>query len=92
MKEITDLIKRHHVATWERGMIRPETSLHDFMDKIEEEFYEAKNAYKDFALSDELIHESVDLVATIINMLKFYNYDFIQEYRKNVEYQESRVV
>ena len=87
-----NLADRHYHATGKRGMIRPQTSLHDFMDKIEEEFYETRNACTNFGLSGEMIQESVDLCATVINMLKFYNYDFIEEYRKNVEYQESRVV
>jgi len=91
IENMKELIKRHHAATWERGMITPETCLFDFMQKITEEYHELNNAYQEFSLSSETIHEAVDLCATIINMLKFYGYDFIQEYRKNVEHQENRI-
>ena len=86
-----NLIKRHHVATWERGLITPETIIPDFIDKIHEEFLEMTNEYQGEPIpNDEFIHEAVDLVATTLNMLKFYGIDFMEEFRKNVKYQESR--
>lgn len=88
-----NLIKRHHVATWERGRITPKTNIDDFIDKLNEEFYEFQHEYfTETELTKEMIHEAVDICAVIINMLKHYNIDFVEEYRKNVEYQESRVI
>lgn len=95
-----NLIKRHQVACWERGVIRPETKVKDFIEKIEEELYELKAEHKTneadpdsfLLLTPEMAHEAVDLCAVVINMLTFYGVDFIAEFRKNVEYQESRVI
>lgn len=100
MKEIKDLIKRHHAATWERGFINPQTNLLDFERKINEEYYELRNAITehlhDFdtsltTIDGEIIHETIDLIAVCINMLKHFGVNFMTEYKKNVEYQESRI-
>ena len=90
-----DLIKRHHVATWERGMIRPETNLNDFMQKLTEEYHEL---YNEFAFIDDerlipdgdFAQEAMDMVAVIFNMLIHYGFDIREEFRHNVEHQESR--
>ena len=93
------LIKRHQVATWERGMINPYTTMQDFIDKIYEEFIEFRNANEFNEISDsglnlsaDMAHEATDMIATVINMMTFYGVDFIEEYQKNVEHQESRVI
>lgn len=90
------LIKRHQAATWERGLIRPETGLNDFMDKLTEEYYELlselNNLDEEKLIPDgDFAQEAVDMCAVIINMLTFYGFDFIAEFKYNVEYQESRI-
>jgi phosphoribosyl-ATP pyrophosphohydrolase len=85
-----DLIKRHQAATWERGFITPVTNVNDFLDKLFEEHFELVNAY-DGTMNAEFIHEAVDLVAVVVNMLTFYGVDFEKEFRKNVELQESLI-
>ena len=90
------LIKRHQAATWERGQITPQTTTGDFIAKMDEEYTEVMNAYADDVKADtipssEFIHECIDLAAVITNMLTFYGVDFVKEFRKNVEYQESRI-
>ena len=95
-----NLIRRHQVACWERGVIRPETTVTDFLEKIDEEMDELNAAYilnkidpdSVVIFSPEMAHEAVDLCAVVINMLTFYGVDFVDEFLKNVEYQESRVI
>lgn len=93
-----ELFKRHQVATWERGLIQPKTNILDFERKINDEYYELRNAIADhlaeantFSIAPDIVHEAVDLCAVCINMLTFYGIDFETEYKKNVELQESRV-
>ena len=91
-----DLIKRHHVATWERGMIRPETHLPDFMAKLEEEYHELLEEYslidpEKLVPDGDFAQEAIDVVAVIFNMLIHYGYDIRDEFRYNVEHQESRI-
>lgn len=92
-----DLIKRHQAAQWERGTITPTTTIHDFMAKIEEEFYETQNEYADLYArgfvvpGEKLKQECVDLVMVTVNMLTFFGVDFLDELRKNTKYQEDRI-
>ena len=88
------LVKRHQAATWERGLIRPETGLNDFMNKLTEEYYELCNELarldgEKYIPDGDFAQEAVDMCAVIINMLTFYGFDFVAEFRYNVEHQES---
>lgn len=94
---MNELIKKHYAATWGRGLISESTTMSQFIDKIGEEYEEMLNAYADGVLENEplptgeLIHESIDLVAVIFNMLHFYGVNVDREFRKNISYQESRI-
>ena len=90
-----ELLLRHYIATSKRGLISHNTTLGEFMKKISEEYHELYGEWVEdiwnIDPTPEFIHESIDLVAVILNMLKHYDIDFIEEYRKNVEHQESRI-
>jgi len=91
---MNDLIKQHFDAIKARGFINESTSLEAFMDKIDEEYSELLNAYADNwnnVPDRAMIHEAIDLVAVIVNMLHFYRIDVAQAFRENIKYQESRI-
>ena len=94
---MNDLIKRHYEATKKRDLITDDTPLDDFLQKISEEYSELGLEFCDIVMShdkeigESFVHEAVDLVATTINMLTHFGFDFMAEYRKNVEHQESRI-
>ena len=79
-------------------MITDNTTLDEFLEKISEGYSELGLEFCDIVMSQDkvvgesFVHESVDLISVILNMLTHYDIDFIEEYRKNVEHQESRVI
>lgn len=96
---MNNLIKRHYYATSKRGFINPDTNMIEFTDKMMEEYGELKKAITNNlfgelsfqVISSDIAHEIVDLAAVCINMLTHYGLDFMEEYKKNVEYQERRI-
>ena len=91
------LIERHYKAVKKRGFITESTTLEAFMSKIEEEYLELWNAYADAVQNDDkcpdndMIHEAIDLMAVITNMLHFYGVNVSREFQKNINYQRSRI-
>lgn len=90
------LLLRHYELIKRRGLITPETTIHHFIDKIEEEFYEVRNAYADdyaqsIEPSDRFWHEGMDLIMTIANAMQHYGVDFEEELKKNIKIQEGRI-
>jgi NTP pyrophosphatase (non-canonical NTP hydrolase) len=86
---MTDLINRCYTATRKRGKITPDTDFPDFIEKMEEELQEIKQAYEsgDF---EHAIHETGDLFATCSNALTHHGYDVEKEFEKVVIKNEGR--
>lgn len=86
----------HYEAIKKRGLITPESTVHDFMDKLEEEFYELRNEYAELCLKDrnipttEMVSESVDLIMVLINMFQHFGYDFMQELKSTTLKNQKR--
>jgi len=91
------LIKGHYKLIKARGLIVPETTLDQFMNKMEEEYYEVMNAYADDMVdrktpSPDLIYEMTDLVMVVMNCFQHYGVDFKEQLLKNVAVQKQRVI
>jgi len=87
------LIKRHYIATRQRGLITSYTSLQDFLDKLDEEIDEMQQAdIHEQTIDGDMAQEAMDVVGVIFNMLHHFDYDIEAEFKANVEYQESRVI
>lgn len=88
--------KDHYEAIRARGLISYDTNIHDFMDKLNEEYYEVRSEYAQMNLEEntiptsEMIQESIDLVMVVVNMFQHYGIDFKKELNKNISIQENR--
>ena len=90
------LITEHYEAIKARGLIHTGTNIHDFISKLEEEYYEFRSEYAQMNLeeittpSKEMIQESVDLVMVILDMFQHYDIDFKAELSENIKLQQGR--
>ena len=92
---VKEKIAAHYRAIWERGLIHPGTTVHEFMEKLEEEYHELRNEYAEMNWQNvdeptkQFIQEATDLVMVILNMFEHYNIDFEKELIENLLVQES---
>ncbi len=91
-----NLIHLHFLAIKNRGLISPETTLDQFLMKLEEEYTEVQNAYADDCVnqklpSSDLIYEMTDLVMVVLNCFQHYGVDFEEQLRINIKRQEQRI-
>jgi len=88
-----ELIQRHYEATCKRGLIGPYTTTHDFIEKLKEEFNEVMDEYDEETgvVDGDMAQECIDVVGVIFNMLIEKGFDIEDEFKFNVEYQESRI-
>jgi phosphoribosyl-ATP pyrophosphohydrolase len=93
---VNEKLKAHYKAIWERGLIHPGTTVHEFMEKLEEEYHEVRNEYAEMNWQNideptkQFIQEATDLVMVVLNMFEHYNIDFEKELVANLLVQESR--
>lgn len=84
-----EIIRRNYAATVRRGLITPETTKDEFIDKICEETDELGIA----VLNSDKINEReelADIALVCFAMAQHYGIDLIDEMRKKVEYNEKR--
>ena len=92
MKQFID----HYEAIRARGLISHNTNIHDFIDKLEEEYHEVRSEYAQMNLDEitiptsEMIQESIDLAMVIIDMFQHYGIDFEKELKENISIQKNR--
>jgi len=92
-----NLLHNHYVLIQKRGLISNETTLHDFMDKLEEEYLEVMNAYADLVSIGQsrpdanLKAELTDLVMVVMNCFERLGIDFRDELKRNIQVQEGRI-
>jgi len=92
---VKEKIAAHYRAIWERGLIHPGTTVHEFMEKLEEEYHELRNEYAEMNWQNvdeptkQFIQEATDLVMVILNMFEHYNIDFEKELIENLLVQEN---
>ena len=93
---INEKIKAHYSAIWERGLIHPGTTVHEFMEKLEEEYHEVRNEYAEMNWQNvdrptkQFIQEATDLVMVVLNMFEHYDIDFEKQLISNLLVQENR--
>jgi hypothetical protein len=80
-----DLFKSHYEAIKLRGLITPETSFHEFLNKADEELCE-------FADSKGDPNEAVDLICVMSNWLIHNGYDLEELLKDNLNVQLNRVM
>ena len=80
------LINRNNQAIIKRGLITKDTTLDDYFDKLDEEVKEAKEAYND----DNLAEELSDIKSVCDNILLAMKRNPIIEYEKVVLKNEKR--
>lgn len=90
------LLLQHYIAIKKRGLISVETTLDQFLMKLEEEYIEVGNAYADDCLerklpSSDLVYEMTDLVMVVLNCFQHYGIDIEEQLRINIKRQEQRV-
>ena len=84
-----DLISRSYAATRKRGKITDSTTDKEFIDKMSEELREIKYAHK-LKFKQGVIAETIDLIAVGVNFLTHKGIDFENEFKKCIEFQETR--
>ena len=88
-------ILKHYISQVRRGTITKDTTIIDFLEKMQEEDNEMVQAAKECVdksmLTPEFIHETIDSIAVRVNMLTHLNVDMVAEFKKNREYQEDRI-
>ena len=94
---MTNQLLNHYKLIQKRGLITPETTFSQFMDKLNEEWMEVCNAYADCIRdgkcpSDDLIYEMTDLLLVITNCFQHYGIDLSEQIAKNCKVQEGRIV
>ena len=85
-----ELINRSYQAIRKRGKITPDTDFPDFIEKMEEELREIKEAYERRFNFPNAIKETIDLMATCSNAVTHFGYDTEKEFEKCVLHQETR--
>lgn len=90
------LLIQHYEAIKQRGLISENTTLDQFIIKLNEEFLEVFNAYTDDCLentipSDSLIYEMTDLVMVVLNCFQHFGIDFEEQLRINLKKQNHRI-
>ena len=75
--EHKQLLNRNYKAVVNRGCITPATTLLDFLEKTEEEFYEVMNAHNigDTEPNTHTIEELGDLINVCNNLLIHYGHN-----------------
>ena len=84
------LIERSYIAIQNRGLINNNTEDIEFIDKLDEEFGEFKQAWLEYK-DKETIDELIDFITVGIMFLRHKNIDFIEEFKKGIIKNEKRV-
>ena len=82
------LLLNHYKLIKQRGLITSETTLDDFMMKLEAGYLELLNAYADDVSanrspSDSFMAESIELLLIITDMAQHYNIDLPEQIGKS---------
>lgn len=84
------LLIQHYEAIKNRGLISPETTLDQFIAKLEEEYSEVISQYADDCNehklpSSDLVYEMTDLVMVVLNCFQHYGIDIKEQLRINIK-------
>jgi len=91
-----ELINRSYQAIIKRGLIKKETHIFHFLQKIDEEFKEVEDSCNEYYASgtkkckEHYIEELTDLATVCFMQIKNLGYDPIEEFEKVVQKNENR--
>ena len=71
-----DIINSNYEVTVKRGCIKPDTTIHEFLDKLYEEVHELRD---EIELRNTINHELSDVILVCLNMAKHFNIDIESE-------------
>lgn len=77
-----ELIESNYQSIIKRGLIKPETSMQDFVNKLDEEVAE----FKEFYEAEEL----ADIILVCLNLARHFNIDIEKELLKKIEINKNR--
>ena len=83
-----NLIKYHYELITHRGLITPDTTIQEFIDKITEEYTELLESFDGEDFSKQ---EAVDLVMVCLHLLRHQGVDIEDQIKKNIKIQERRI-
>lgn len=83
-----DIIEQNYKSIVTRGLIKPETTVKDFILKLEEEVQEFIDAVN-FSLENEP-EELADIILVCLNYARHYNIDIEQELKRKIEINKNR--
>lgn len=84
------LLDRSYQALLDRGVINSITTRGDFIEKIDEESNEIKEAYYKALPQAKYVEELTDLATVCIMQIHHLGGDFEREFEKGVEKNENR--
>jgi phosphoribosyl-ATP pyrophosphohydrolase len=91
---MNELIKRSYDSIVNRGLITPETSTKDFMDKLKEEYNEVQVEWKRGIFkgkqNEPFYHELMDLVNVAFLLMKNHGIDCEKLFIEIIEKNEKR--
>ena len=91
-----ELIERSYKAIRKRGLITDNTSIQEFIDKIQEEFDELKIEFEKGVFlgvpNEPFYEELIDLITVGIMLLRHHNIDFENKFEKVVIKNEKRAL
>lgn len=82
MHEIDKMFKLHYIAIVNRGLIKPETTSKDFLEKAKEELLEWEEAFNP--------DEAMDAICVLANWLIHNGHSIGDLLVRNIEYQRER--
>jgi hypothetical protein len=88
---IEEIIKTNYQATVKRGLITPETTKQEFIDKMREEIYELQHEI-DTPFFDEKMQslELADIILVCLAMAEHFNIDILKVMAEKANYNMKR--
>ena len=87
-----DIIITNYQSIVDRGFITPNTTLFEFLDKLEEEVEELTKEALRPKQSSNLPEELADVIMVCLNMAKHYNIDIEKEIKNKIKINEQRAI
>jgi len=88
---LQEIIQRNYSATVKRGLIKPETTDFDFVEKLEHETIELSNDLKHFHISKKSCRmEMADCALVLFAMAKHFDIELLKAMEEKVIYNEQR--
>lgn len=84
---MNDLIKDNYISIVERGLINSETTIQDFIDKLDEEVKELKES---FTNNESTEYEMADVILVVLNFAHHFGIDIEKAIKFKIEINKKR--